>query len=470
MMYRTPLLVGLALSAILSYAQPFSGFVSFDGSNDFAEIPAAGALLPAGQNFTAETWVRSCGLTGFIFDARDVATGEGLAISIANPDAIRVQIQGSGGAATAVDTLINAPLSPNGWQHIAFTHNDATGENTLFVSGRSFGSFTASFSPSGQFALGRNTTSGSDFFDGYLDEMRISNIIRYTAPFNPHGPFTPDAQTLALWHFDEAAGTTEFADASGFDRNLTPRMGAGAGSLFSVAGGGDICSGASTLINASGAISYSWSPATGLDNPTSPSPLATPEETTYYVVTAADSNSCISLGLVQVRVRPEPEALATAAQPLICNGSVTQLFAEGGVTYLWNTGAVSQNPFVNPEVTTTYTVAVTDVYGCTAQAAVSVAVEECTSTGLDDIGAFSVSAGPNPTWGTIWVNLALVESCLMDWSIYDATGRLVRTFPSEPLNAGVHQRSLNMELDNGQYWLVLETGKNKRSLPFTVLQ
>ena len=77
---------------------------------------------------------------------------------------------------------------------------------------------------------------------------------------------------------------------------------------------------------------------------------------------------------MQVAVRAEPEIFVTAAQSTICEGSITQLFAEGGVSYLWNTGAVSQNPFVNPEVTSTYTVQVTDVFGCTAESGITITV------------------------------------------------------------------------------------------------
>jgi hypothetical protein len=470
-MYRTILLTGLVFSAAVSYAQPFSGFVALDGSNDYAETAGAGAILPSGQDFTVETWVRSCGMTGYIVDARDALSGEGLALSVVNPGAIRVTIQGSGGPASLVDTLVASPLSSTGWQHVALTFDQSSGDIQLFVSGRSFASFTADFSPSTQFSLGRDASGAGPFFDGYLDEFRVSNVVRYTVPFNPAGPFADDAQTLALWHFDEAAGTTSFADASGAGHDLTPRMGASPGRFFNVSGGGPVCSGATASISASGGISYSWSPVTGLDDPTSANPTATPVETTYYVVTALDSNSCTSLGLVQVEVREEPEALATAAQPLICNGSITQIFAEGGVSYLWNFGAISQNPFVNPEETTTYTVVVTDAFGCSAEAAVTVAVEECSNTtGIADPNTFSLNVGPNPTWGSLWVNLALTESSEMRWTIYDASGRLVRQYATEWMAAGLHQRTLETDLDNGQYWLILESNENKRSLPFTVLR
>jgi hypothetical protein len=56
-------------------------------------------------------------------------------------------------------------------------------------------------------------------FSGWLDELRLSNILRYAADFDrPTMPFEPDADTLALYHFDEGpAGpcTGTVLDSSG---------------------------------------------------------------------------------------------------------------------------------------------------------------------------------------------------------------------------------------------------------------
>lgn len=468
-MYRISILLLLALSALVSYAQPFSGFVSLDGTNDHADPTFGTAILPAAEDFTVESWFRSCGVSGYLLDARDPLTGDGLAISFQSPNGMRIQMRGAGGP--AVDTIVGVPISGNGWQHFALVYQHATATASLFVSGRSFATFVAGFSPASDFRFGKDAADAS-FYDGYVDEMRISNTARYSTPFNPSGPFTPDAQTLALWHFNEAIGTSTFDDASTFNRDLSPRMGAGAGSTFFVSGGGDICSGGSVELIAGGAVSYSWSPVTGLDDASASNPTASPEESTYYVVSAMDSNSCVSLGLVYVALRPEPEVLVTAAQSVICQGAMTQLFAEGGVSYLWNTGAVSQNPFVNPEETTTYSVEVTDVYGCTAEAGITITVEECSTTGITsaETEPFGLSVGPNPTWGTLYVQFALAERSELNWMIYDVSGRMVRSWTAEPYAAGTHQRTLDTGLDNGSYWLMVQSGSENRSMPFSIFR
>jgi hypothetical protein len=52
-------------------------------------------------------------------------------------------------------------------------------------------------------------------FAGFVDELRLSSGLRYQADFAvPTEPFEPDAETVALYHFDEGSGTT-VTDQSG---------------------------------------------------------------------------------------------------------------------------------------------------------------------------------------------------------------------------------------------------------------
>ena len=46
-------------------------------------------------------------------------------------------------------------------------------------------------------------------FRGYIDEVRISDVIRYTEDFNPQNyhSFSCDGHTKALFHFDEPDGS-----------------------------------------------------------------------------------------------------------------------------------------------------------------------------------------------------------------------------------------------------------------------
>jgi hypothetical protein len=65
-------------------------------------------------------------------------------------------------------------------------------------------------------------------YSGWLEEVRLSDIVRYsgTSYTVPTTPFAADIHTRALWHFDETAGSTVFADSSGNGNTLTGHNGA----------------------------------------------------------------------------------------------------------------------------------------------------------------------------------------------------------------------------------------------------
>ena len=67
------------------------------------------------------------------------------------------------------------------------------------------------------------------YFAGYIDEVRISKVVRYNTAkhgFTPQKKFKNDAKTIALWHFDEPRGTREFSDTSGNAYHLVGKNGA----------------------------------------------------------------------------------------------------------------------------------------------------------------------------------------------------------------------------------------------------
>ena len=87
---------------------------------------------------------------------------------------------------------------------------------TLFVDGRMADTQTVTEQYRLTFMeveIGANL-SQSHFFDGVIDEVRISSTARYTEDFTPPTRHEPDEHTLALYHFDEGQGST-LTDHSG---------------------------------------------------------------------------------------------------------------------------------------------------------------------------------------------------------------------------------------------------------------
>ncbi|MHA6250231.1 Ig-like domain-containing protein [Pontibacter sp. CAU 1760] len=65
-----------------------------------------------------------------------------------------------------------------------------------------------------------------------------------------------------------------------------------------------VVKGRKAQLNASGGLTYSWLPATGMDNPNIANPLVTPETTTVYTVTATTAEGCTFTDEVVVTVLP----------------------------------------------------------------------------------------------------------------------------------------------------------------------
>ncbi len=130
-----------------------------------------------------------------------------------------------------------------------------------------------------------------------------------------------------------------------------------------------ICPATETALSATGAVSYVWTPVTGLDNPSVSNPFAKPGVTTSYTVTGTDINGCNNTDSVIISLAPMPVANA-GTDTAVCEGVSVQLNGLGGADYMWSpstvTNTTTSNPVANPVVTTTYTLTVVDANKCTA--------------------------------------------------------------------------------------------------------
>jgi hypothetical protein len=110
------------------------------------------------------------------------------------------------------------------WTHIALQFNN--GQVSLYVNGISEGIAPATSTLVGSLGTVRfGYIFGSSLnaaFDGLIDEIRVSDTVRYTTNTTPQANFTPDSSTNALWHFDEGTGTvTADATGNGWDATIS---------------------------------------------------------------------------------------------------------------------------------------------------------------------------------------------------------------------------------------------------------
>jgi gliding motility-associated-like protein len=73
--------------------------------------------------------------------------------------------------------------------------------------------------------------------------------------------------------------------------------------------------GDSIQLSANGALTYSWSPDNGLSCNDCPSPFASPNEPTTYIVAGTDENGCISYDSIEVDIRCNEPFIPTIFSP-----------------------------------------------------------------------------------------------------------------------------------------------------------
>ncbi len=135
-------------------------------------------------------------------------------------------------------------------------------------------------------------------------------------------------------------------------------------------------------INASAVgYTFNWSPAAGLNNPSSPNPVANPTTSTTYSLVVSGDGCSIQTGTVSVQLAGLTVSFSFK-DTTIKEGTTITLYAfSSGNSYLWypQNGSIHyQNtsaPEVNPNITTTYTLMVRDTLtGCTVYDTVRVKV------------------------------------------------------------------------------------------------
>lgn len=175
----------------------------FDGSNDGVDRADSNAWDP-GAVMTIECWVNCT--NNSLHAAQTYLKKDSQYI-------LRMDIQKPRFLVwTSVTGLVQADSNmvlPAGWNHIAGVYDGA--EARIYVNGvrKAQVAATGNVSTSGS-AVTIGIGAADEGFPGNIDEMRVSNNVRYTgASFTvPTAPFESDANTIALYHFDDGTGLT----------------------------------------------------------------------------------------------------------------------------------------------------------------------------------------------------------------------------------------------------------------------
>jgi gliding motility-associated-like protein len=102
-----------------------------------------------------------------------------------------------------------------------------------------------------------------------------------------------------------------------------------------------VCSGTPVSLTASGAVNYTWSPASGLSSTTGATVTASPTSTTTYTVTGSTAGGCSNTTTVTVNVSPIPTSTFTSTASVCVGSNVTVTYtgsATPAANYTWNFG------------------------------------------------------------------------------------------------------------------------------------
>ena len=214
-----------------------SSAISFDGDGDYLSVASSTDFDFGTGDFTLEMWCNSSNLLTtthvYLLDMNDGTSRIAIASNIASSNGIWL--------GTGWNNITDWAFPTDEWFHIAVCRQSGTGRAYLNgVLKSSVSSFTTNFGGTWTTHIGDKYDNGANAeLEGYLDEIRLSNIARYPdgTTFTPSTTaFTSDANTKLLIHSNTTMGSTTFTDSSsgahtitavGAMKNVAPKIGTG---------------------------------------------------------------------------------------------------------------------------------------------------------------------------------------------------------------------------------------------------
>lgn len=220
----------------------------------------------------------------------------------------------------------------------------------------------------------------------------------------------------------------QITDAQSCTYNDSVKISVRPPAVFAVSANQQICEKTNQQLNASGGDTYTWTPASFLDNPNTNNPIASPEQTTIYSVTIRENTCNEAATLVTtLTVLPMPTVHASKSNDITCTKPFAHLTALGAQDYSWMPtegldNANIANPVASPQNSTVYILTGKDQNGCINTDSISVSVDYDKNTFYGLPNSFTPNSdGLNDCFGvTQWGQVSE-----LDFSIYNRFGQRV---------------------------------------------
>jgi gliding motility-associated-like protein len=382
-----------------------NGFVQcVSGATKMATITST----PAGCGCSGSATVNTCGdgpftylwsngattqsITGQCSGSYTVTVTAGKCLKMTDTASVNL---GSGGGFAATVATVNAVCTTDGSAtanptggHPPYTYFWSNGNTTSSTTGLPAGNYYLLITDNTgcKDSLLFSITNTPDNLAGTVTTINPSCSAGGSATAVPTGGNPPYTY---LWSNSTTTVTDNGLSAGSYYVLITDNTGCVDSIAFTLTGAGvpivtitpsidTVCNGGGDTLKASGALTYTWLPVTGLSCTSCPNPKASPLVTTTYTVTG-DSNGCIATASATVTVLPPPTIVAGASPDTVCEGHQSTLSAKGGVSYTWAPSTFLSctsclNPIATPTTEITYTVIGTDAHGCTNSGTITVYV------------------------------------------------------------------------------------------------
>ncbi|MEO7393560.1 MAG: gliding motility-associated C-terminal domain-containing protein [Chitinophagaceae bacterium] len=227
------------------------------------------------------------------------------------------------------------------------------------------------------------------------------------------------------------------------------------------------CEGDNVQLISSGGISYQWLPATGLSSAIIANPVASPVDTTQYMVIVSNSSGCSDTAKISISVIERPRVNA-GPDKIIIAGNPIQLSATASgqnISYYWSPATFINNaqalqPIVSPPVEMDYTLTAVSNEGCksaTDMVRVYVYKEIFVPTGFTPDGD-----GLNDTWNIP----ALGAFGNFDLSVFNRYGQLI--FLNKDINRAWDGKYNGLPQPSGVYIYIIKMKESGVLLKGTV--
>ena len=204
---------------LATFSNKFS--LSFDGVNDIVDLGTARNIFDTEEG-TFSAWVKlnTTLINAPVFKWYVNANNQITIIYLHAANQLKFMYKGAG---TNTQVVASSSIENDGnYHHVAMTWNVDANEFKAYVDGSQFGTTQTTFgtlsgTPS-NFDLGHNRLSGSDFWNGLIDEVSVfTSVKNITDIYNSGTPtdLRGESGLVGYWRMEEGTGVTITSLTSG---------------------------------------------------------------------------------------------------------------------------------------------------------------------------------------------------------------------------------------------------------------